>query len=236
MEGVARLAWTPCNFGGERPWFVCPGEGCGRRVAILYGPGPWRMLCRHCRGLDYASQRTGVLGRAKMRVEKARSRLPPSGTRPKGMHRATFLKLARASRRLCRSRRPSTKSGWPGCRGGGRLAVRGSSSAAVMFEQPGSRIGGSSEIRPVGMLALGAAHRGDVELAGNPLLGGESPRPSPATANCVTDDRRATIPSWTRTAGAVGGVLSDACVLFTATPRSMLEATDAPYRASGKDL
>ena len=95
-EGVARLAWTPCNFGGERPWFVCPGEGCGRRVAILYGPGPGRMLCRRCRGLDYASQRTGELGRAKMRAEKARSRLPPSGAKPKGMHHTTFLKLARA--------------------------------------------------------------------------------------------------------------------------------------------
>jgi hypothetical protein len=34
------LSWTPCNFGGSRPWFVCPGvlEGvsCGRRVAKLY--------------------------------------------------------------------------------------------------------------------------------------------------------------------------------------------------------
>src|SRR5829696_7809844 len=33
------LEWTPCNFGGERPWFLCPGAGCGRRVAVLYGPG-----------------------------------------------------------------------------------------------------------------------------------------------------------------------------------------------------
>jgi hypothetical protein len=41
------LAWTACNFGGERPWFICPGAGCGRRVAILYGPGRY-FLCRHC--------------------------------------------------------------------------------------------------------------------------------------------------------------------------------------------
>ena len=41
------LEWTPCNFGGERPWFVCPGAGCGRRVAILYGWGKY-FLCRHC--------------------------------------------------------------------------------------------------------------------------------------------------------------------------------------------
>ncbi len=50
-----RLAWTPCNYGGSRPWFLCPGEGCGRRVAILYGP-TLPLLCRLCRGLRYASQ------------------------------------------------------------------------------------------------------------------------------------------------------------------------------------
>ncbi|MDP9478069.1 MAG: hypothetical protein M3R38_20705 [Actinomycetota bacterium] len=93
LAGVARLAWTPCNFGGERPWFVCPGKGCDRHVAILYGPG--RLLCRQCRDLAYESQREDRIDRAKRRAEKARSRLPPSGLRPKGMHHATFQKLAR---------------------------------------------------------------------------------------------------------------------------------------------
>ncbi|PLS87272.1 MAG: hypothetical protein CYG60_02820 [Actinobacteria bacterium] len=94
LEGVAHLEWTPCNFGGERPWFVCPGEGCARRVAILYGPSPRQPLCRRCRDLAYESQREDGIARAKRRAEKARSRLPPSGTRPKGMHHATFQKLA----------------------------------------------------------------------------------------------------------------------------------------------
>ena len=35
------IRWTPCRFGGERPWFVCDvhanGVYCGRRVAKLYG-------------------------------------------------------------------------------------------------------------------------------------------------------------------------------------------------------
>ena len=93
LQGVARLAWTPCNFGGERPWFVCPGEGCARRVAILYGPG--QPLCRRCCDLAYESQREDQIARAKRRAEKARSRLPPSGLRPKGMHHATFSKLTR---------------------------------------------------------------------------------------------------------------------------------------------
>ncbi len=51
------LEWTPCAFGGSRPWFLCPGEGCGRRVAILYGP-TFPLLCRLCRDLAYASQST----------------------------------------------------------------------------------------------------------------------------------------------------------------------------------
>ncbi len=50
------LEWTPCNYGGSRPWFMCPGEGCGRRVAILYGP-TLPLLCRLCRNLVYESQR-----------------------------------------------------------------------------------------------------------------------------------------------------------------------------------
>lgn len=52
------LVWTPCPFAGERPWFVCPGEGCGhRRAAILYlDAESGRLLCRKCLGLLYPSQ------------------------------------------------------------------------------------------------------------------------------------------------------------------------------------
>ena len=96
MEGVAYLAWTPCNFGGSPPWFVCPGEECGRRVAILYGPKSGQLLCRHCRNLTYESQRTWYLGRAEWRTKMARSRLAPDGGRLKGMHHTTFVRLARA--------------------------------------------------------------------------------------------------------------------------------------------
>jgi hypothetical protein len=41
------LEWTACNFGGERPWFICPGAGCSRRVAVLHAAGK-HFLCRHC--------------------------------------------------------------------------------------------------------------------------------------------------------------------------------------------
>jgi hypothetical protein len=56
VQEAVPLVWTPCNFGGERPWFICPRAGCGRRVAVLYGPGRY-FLCRHCHDLGYQSQR-----------------------------------------------------------------------------------------------------------------------------------------------------------------------------------
>src|SRR5215469_1867462 len=54
-ELSVRLTWTACNYGGQRPWFVCPASGCGRRVAVLYGNGIF--ACRHCFQLAYESQR-----------------------------------------------------------------------------------------------------------------------------------------------------------------------------------
>jgi hypothetical protein len=40
------VAWTPCRFGGERPWFVCSAQSngvyCGRRVTKLYN------ICVQC--------------------------------------------------------------------------------------------------------------------------------------------------------------------------------------------
>ena len=99
IKGVVSLTWTPCNLGGERPWFVCPGEGCGRRAAILYEAGG-SFLCRLCRDLAYQSQRDnklyGRLSKARRRAQKARARLgPDSDPRPKGMHLTTFVRLGR---------------------------------------------------------------------------------------------------------------------------------------------
>jgi len=97
-EPVA-LSWTACNFGGERPWFVCPGAGCGRRVAVLYGPGKY-FLCRHCYDLVYESQRENKMYRALRRAQTIRERLggsanmmKPLPERPKGMHHETYWRL-----------------------------------------------------------------------------------------------------------------------------------------------
>ena len=94
-----RLDWTPCNFGGERPWFLCPAQGCGRRVAILYGGGIF--ACRHCHQLAYPSQRETYDDRAARRADKIRERLdwgqgilnPKGWQKPKGMHWRTFERL-----------------------------------------------------------------------------------------------------------------------------------------------
>lgn len=61
VDYLVPLEYTECNFGGERPWFTCPGDGCGDRVGKLYKP-PHRdmFLCRECHGLSYESrQRQG---------------------------------------------------------------------------------------------------------------------------------------------------------------------------------
>jgi hypothetical protein len=90
------LARTACNFGGERPWFICPGAGCGRRVAILYGPGRY-FLCRRCYDLVYESQRENEMNRALRRAQDIRRRLggsanltEPFPEKPKGMHWSSY--------------------------------------------------------------------------------------------------------------------------------------------------
>jgi hypothetical protein len=78
VEEPVPIVWTPCHFGGSRPWFVCHGvvDGvlCGRRVAELYGPGRY-FLCRHCYGLAYQSQREQPHERALRRANNIRMRL-----------------------------------------------------------------------------------------------------------------------------------------------------------------
>jgi hypothetical protein len=101
LEESVPLEWTPCNFGGERPWFVCPGVvngvRCSRRVAILYGPGKY-FLCWYCYDLRYESQREDKKDQALRRAQKIRQRLGGSANmleqfpeRPKGMHHDTYV-------------------------------------------------------------------------------------------------------------------------------------------------
>jgi hypothetical protein len=45
------VGWEPVNFGGARPWFLCPG--CSARRRFMYLP---RVLCHTCADLTYASR------------------------------------------------------------------------------------------------------------------------------------------------------------------------------------
>src|SRR5579863_4932456 len=54
------VVWTPCRFGGFRPWYQCPG--CDRRVGTLYNRRT-SLHCRRCLDLWYSSQRRGAKSR-----------------------------------------------------------------------------------------------------------------------------------------------------------------------------
>jgi len=99
-QDVNETVWfdrTPCNYGGERKWFLCPN--CRKRVAVLYGHSV-RFLCRHCYRLPYSSQQESYADRMMSKARKIRKRLGASDNildgyyeKPKGMHWKTFDQL-----------------------------------------------------------------------------------------------------------------------------------------------
>ncbi len=93
------LDWTPCHYGGQRAWFLCPG--CERRAGILYGGGE-SLRCRHCSDLTYSSQKERRPDRLLRKAQKIRGLLGQSGDlgevirfKPKNMHYKTFDRLRR---------------------------------------------------------------------------------------------------------------------------------------------
>jgi hypothetical protein len=91
-----RVEYTPCRFGGSRPWWRCPG--CHSRRGVLYEKDH-RFRCRRCLGLAYRSQRTSKLDRAAERARRLHIRLGGSGrlddrvpnVPPPGMHSRTYF-------------------------------------------------------------------------------------------------------------------------------------------------
>ncbi len=105
VEYVVRFDYTEPNFGGVRPWFICPE--CDTRRRKLYLPprrNADRYLCRECYDLGYRSSRSSgnELERAEQRYRKAFAKAdaedrrphpnnpPYTPDRPKGTHRDTF--------------------------------------------------------------------------------------------------------------------------------------------------
>lgn len=95
MRYDVQIVWTPCNYGGSRPWFLCPN--CYRRVAVLYLPGKMA-ACRKCYNICYSSQCETYSDRAIRRMRRIEARLgsteygiiPP---KPKRMRWATYNRL-----------------------------------------------------------------------------------------------------------------------------------------------
>jgi len=85
------LTWTELNYGGKRPWFVCPS--CGERVAILYLYSG-QFFCRSCHDITYSSRCEGtmdiLLRRERKLLEKLGGHLFP---KQKGMHLKTRTRL-----------------------------------------------------------------------------------------------------------------------------------------------
>jgi len=105
VEEPVNLTWTPCNYGGRRPWFICPGvkagRVCGRRVGKLYSAGKY-FLCRHCYDLTYQTRREDYSGRLMLKAQNIQTRLGgqagaahPFPDKPKGMHWSTYSRLCR---------------------------------------------------------------------------------------------------------------------------------------------
>lgn len=97
-----RIDWSPCRFGGKRPYFICPGIrnniACQRKVQKLYGVSSY-FLCRHCYGLTYASQSEDQFDRALRKADRLRRKLDSNACgldtmprKPKGMWRRTYEK------------------------------------------------------------------------------------------------------------------------------------------------
>ena len=99
VEDQIQVEWTPCNYGGHRPWFRCPS--CNRRVMVLARQD--RLFrCRKCHHIPYGSQTEIRADRLIRKARKIRALVgasddlqEPIWRKPKGMHRKTFDRLSR---------------------------------------------------------------------------------------------------------------------------------------------
>jgi hypothetical protein len=85
-----RIDHTSCNYGGSRPWFVCPV--CHHRAGVLYLRAG-RFACRCCNRVAYVSQSCDALDWMWRKEAKIEARLGDNWRRPKGMRRRTHDRL-----------------------------------------------------------------------------------------------------------------------------------------------
>ena len=91
-EHRVEFTWTPCRFGGQRTWFVCPC--CGRRCAVLYGVDHrGRFSCRLCMNLAYSSETEDTTGRLWRKQLKLEAKLSEHGAKPKWTRWRTYMRI-----------------------------------------------------------------------------------------------------------------------------------------------
>ena len=99
VERLILFDYTPCHYGGQRTWFICPSSNCQRRVISLHSRWGY-FLCRHCCHLNYQSQHEGYVDRQLSKSHAICERLGVKAgeslafaDKPKGMHWKTYNKL-----------------------------------------------------------------------------------------------------------------------------------------------
>ena len=107
IEQNIHIEYTPCHFGGSRPWFTCPR--CLRRAGVLVCSGRL-FVCRKCCRLPYSCQMESKSDGASRRIRKIQKRLGNPDwenvidywfPKPKGMHWRTYNRIvARADKPL----------------------------------------------------------------------------------------------------------------------------------------
>lgn len=73
-EQRIKINSTPCNYGNQRYWFICPKAECGKRVAKLYLVD-CIFYCRHCHKLNYLIQQCNKNKVAHLNMQRMRLRL-----------------------------------------------------------------------------------------------------------------------------------------------------------------
>lgn len=103
------IEFTPCNYGGERAWFLCPE--CEDRVSKLYLKNGY-FKCRRCHELNYILQQEDKRDFAVRSIEhkmykiqdKLKTRRATNNCyaipKPKGMHYKTYKELIEQLREL----------------------------------------------------------------------------------------------------------------------------------------
>jgi len=95
------IDYTPCTYGNERSWFICPR--CGRRCSKLYFRENY-FRCRTCQSLNYRLQQEDkndrLIESINIKIYKLQDRLKMKRDlnsynciKPKGMHYRTYIGL-----------------------------------------------------------------------------------------------------------------------------------------------